>query len=139
MLARGARLISRPPLLVIFLLALLTAFTGGISLAPKAHAAGGGYWHTSGRKILDSSGNPVRIAGINWFGFEAANKVTWSFGGNQSISNAWSATVTQSGDAATATNASFNGALNPTASTTFGFQATYSGSNPAFTPTCTAA
>src|SRR5512141_3007505 len=41
-------------------------------LAPAAGAAavGDGYWHTSGSQILDASGNAVRIAGINWFGFE---------------------------------------------------------------------
>jgi endoglucanase len=41
----------------------------------SAHAdvgaqAGAGYWHTSGRQILDAAGQPVRIAGGNWFGFE---------------------------------------------------------------------
>ena len=44
-------------------------------------AAGAGYWHTSGRQILDAAGQPVRIAGINWFGFETANYVVhglWS-------------------------------------------------------------
>jgi endoglucanase len=43
--------------------------------SPKhAYAAvGDGYWHTSGSQILDSANNPVRIAGINWFGFETAN------------------------------------------------------------------
>lgn len=40
----------------------------------QAHAAvGDGYWHTSGSQILDSSNNPMRITGINWFGFETAN------------------------------------------------------------------
>ncbi|KUO20379.1 cellulase family glycosylhydrolase [Streptomyces dysideae] len=48
-----------------------------------AHAAepGAGYWHTSGRQILDAAGQPVRIAGINWFGFETGNHVVhglWS-------------------------------------------------------------
>lgn len=43
--------------------------------ARPAHAAGAGYWHTSGRRILDASGAPVRIAGINWFGFETGNHV----------------------------------------------------------------
>lgn len=42
---------------------------------PAAPAAGAGYWHTSGRQILDAAGQPVRIAGINWFGFETANYV----------------------------------------------------------------
>lgn len=52
--------------------------------AHTAHAAdtpGAGYWHTSGRQILDAAGHPVRIAGINWFGFETSNHVVhglWS-------------------------------------------------------------
>lgn len=51
------------------------------SPARKAHAAGTGYWHTSGNKILDSNNQQVRITGINWFGFETANYVVhglWS-------------------------------------------------------------
>ncbi|MEU6552966.1 cellulase family glycosylhydrolase [Streptomyces sp. NPDC046915] len=49
--------------------------------APRAAAPGAGYWHTSGRQILDAAGQPVRIAGINWFGFETGNYVVhglWS-------------------------------------------------------------
>ncbi|GAA3841315.1 cellulase family glycosylhydrolase [Streptomyces phyllanthi] len=54
--------------------ALLSPMVAG---APTAHAAepGAGYWHTSGRQILDAAGQPVRIAGINWFGFETGNHV----------------------------------------------------------------
>ncbi|AZQ35546.1 endoglucanase [Streptomyces cyaneochromogenes] len=43
--------------------------------AVAAAEAGAGYWHTSGRQILDAAGQPVRIAGINWFGFETGNHV----------------------------------------------------------------
>jgi aryl-phospho-beta-D-glucosidase BglC (GH1 family) len=32
-----------------------------------------GYLHTSGNQILDANKNPVRIAGVNWFGFETTN------------------------------------------------------------------
>jgi endoglucanase len=39
-------------------------------LSPSVWAQGTGYWHTSGNKILDSNGNEVRMAGINWYGFE---------------------------------------------------------------------
>jgi cellulase/cellobiase CelA1 len=53
----------------------------------------------------------------------------FTFGGNQRVSNAWNATVTQSGAAVTAGNVSWNGALATGATTTFGFQATYSGAN----------
>jgi endoglucanase len=45
------------------------------TFARPALAAGTGYWHTSGRKILDAAGNAIRIAGINWFGFETSNQV----------------------------------------------------------------
>ncbi|MFF2819941.1 cellulase family glycosylhydrolase [Kitasatospora cineracea] len=47
----------------------------GSATTAAASTAGAGYWHTSGRQILDEAGNPVRIAGINWFGFETSNYV----------------------------------------------------------------
>lgn len=34
-----------------------------------------GYWHTSGSQILDSTGKAVRIAGVNWYGFETTDEV----------------------------------------------------------------
>ena len=58
--------------------AMLTAATLAVAAAsaPAAHAAtGAGYWHTSGNQILDSNGNPVKIAGINWYGFETTDEV----------------------------------------------------------------
>ena len=33
------------------------------------------FFHTSGNQILDANGNPVRIAGVNWFGFETTTYV----------------------------------------------------------------
>ncbi|MGN7759886.1 cellulase family glycosylhydrolase [Paenibacillus sp. 22594] len=32
-----------------------------------------GYYHTSGSRIVDSSGNPAVFNGLNWFGFETSN------------------------------------------------------------------
>ncbi|MGC9669891.1 GH12 family glycosyl hydrolase domain-containing protein [Planosporangium sp. 12N6] len=58
-------------------------------------------------------------------------RLTFSFPGNQQVTNAWNATVTQSGSSVTATNASHNGAIAPGSSASFGFQGTYSGSNAA--------
>jgi endoglucanase len=43
--------------------------------AAAATAVGAGYWHTSGNQILDSGNNPVRIAGINWYGFETPDEI----------------------------------------------------------------
>jgi hypothetical protein len=63
-------------------------------------------------------------------------RVTWTWGGNQAITNSWSATVTSSGRSVTATNAAYNGTIAPGGTTTFGFQATYTGTNGA--PTLTA-
>ncbi|MGW8779459.1 glycoside hydrolase family 9 protein [Streptomyces sp. NPDC055796] len=53
----------------------------------------------------------------------------WSFAGDQRISSAWNTTVSQSGNAVTARDAGWNGTLTPGGSASFGFQATYSGTN----------
>src|SRR3954452_23633301 len=34
-----------------------------------------GYWHTSGNKIVDFNNAEVRIAGVNWYGFENQHQV----------------------------------------------------------------
>ena len=65
-------------------------------------------------------------------------KVTWTWGGNQQITNMWNAANQQSGQSVSATNMNYNGAIAPGANTSFGFQATYSGSNAKPTLTCTA-
>ena len=44
-------------------------------LAAPTQGVGAGYWHTSGNQIFDSNGNPVRIAGINWYGFETPDEI----------------------------------------------------------------
>jgi endoglucanase len=56
------------------LIMMFACVVGQLNIA-SAKAAGTGYWHTSGNQILDSNNQPVRIAGINWFGFETANYV----------------------------------------------------------------
>lgn len=42
---------------------------------PTGTRVGAGFWHTSGNQILDAAGNPVQIAGVNWYGFEGYNGV----------------------------------------------------------------
>ena len=51
--------------------------------------------------------------------------VTYAFPGDQQITNAWNATVTQSGANVTATNASFNATIAPGGNASFGFQGTW--------------
>ena len=50
----------------------IVLLTGGIPLAGQVKAPSPDYWHTDGKRILDSDGKPVRIAGVNWFGMESA-------------------------------------------------------------------
>jgi len=57
---------------------LAAVAAGLVALGPTARAAGAvgaGFWHTSGNQILDSNGNTVRIAGVNWYGFETPDEV----------------------------------------------------------------
>jgi cellulase/cellobiase CelA1 len=60
-----------------------------------------------------------------------------TFANGQRVTQAWSATVTQTGAAATARNAGWNGTLGAGGSTTFGFVATWSGANTPPAVTCT--
>jgi endoglucanase len=43
-----------------------------VNVADSQQAAAG-YFHTAGNQILDANDRPVKIAGVNWFGFESAN------------------------------------------------------------------
>lgn len=55
--------------------------------------------------------------------------LTYTYAGNQTITNAWNATVSQSGKTITATDSGWNGTLAPNGSASFGFQGSYNGSN----------
>jgi hypothetical protein len=55
--------------------------------------------------------------------------VTWSFTAGQTVTQAWNATVTQSGGAVRAANASFNGSLATGATTSFGFNGSWNNSS----------
>jgi hypothetical protein len=55
--------------------------------------------------------------------------LTWTFAGNQTVSNGWNAQISQSGTRVTASNLSWNGSLPTGGATSFGFQATFSGTN----------
>jgi endoglucanase len=64
--------------LLLTVLALVSGLFTSSANATSARApnyAGTGYWHTNGNKILDANNQQVRIAGINWFGFETGNYV----------------------------------------------------------------
>lgn len=65
--------------------------------------------------------------------------VTWTWPNGQRFTNNWNAVVTTSGDTVTAKNAAYNGRLAAGASTSWGFTASWTGTNTApATVTCTA-
>lgn len=62
---------------------------------------------------------------------------TAPFPGDQKVTSAWSATVSQNGSSVTAANVSYDGAIAPGASVSFGFQGTWGSNDTApgsFTP-----
>lgn len=56
--------------------------------------------------------------------------VVWSYSAGQQVTQAWNATVTQSGTQVTARSVSYNGTLATNASASFGFNGSWTGSNP---------
>lgn len=54
-----------------------TVSVAGTTVVEGDAGAGGGaadgWFSTFGNQIVDSDGNPVKLAGVNWFGFESAN------------------------------------------------------------------
>ncbi|HYN93528.1 MAG TPA: lytic polysaccharide monooxygenase [Pilimelia sp.] len=64
--------------------------------------------------------------------------VRWTWPNGQSITNSWNAAVTSNGSSVTATNVGYNGRLGANQSATFGFNASWNGSNTAPTLSCTA-
>jgi endo-1,4-beta-xylanase len=61
--------------------------------------------------------------------------VRWTLSSGQSITQVWNGTLTTSGSTTSVANASYNGSLQPAASTTFGFLANGSPSTPSLTCT----
>lgn len=57
-------------------------------------------------------------------------KASWTFGAGQQLTQAWNASCTQSGATVTCSNVSYNGTVPDGGSVTFGFNASWSGSNP---------
>ncbi|WP_448316770.1 cellulose-binding domain-containing protein, partial [Streptomyces sp. CO7] len=57
-------------------------------------------------------------------------RLTWTYGGDQKVTSAWNATVTQSGQNVTAVGSGWNGNLATGGSAEFGLQGSYQSSNP---------
>ncbi|NUO57807.1 MAG: cellulose-binding protein [Hamadaea sp.] len=57
--------------------------------------------------------------------------LTWSYSAGQTVTQYWNTTLTQSGAAVTAKNVSYNGSIATNGTASFGFNGSWSGSNPA--------
>ncbi|MEV0975321.1 glycoside hydrolase family 6 protein [Streptomyces sp. NPDC049915] len=103
--------------------AALTAVPAGAAAAAPACTVGytvQNQWDTGFTAAVTVTNNGAAKSG--W-------SLKWTYGGNQKIGNAWNTKVTQSGTAVTAANESYNGSLPTGGSASFGFQASYSGTN----------
>jgi glucuronoarabinoxylan endo-1,4-beta-xylanase len=56
--------------------------------------------------------------------------LTWSYSAGQTVTQAWNTTLTQNGAAVTARNVGYNGAVATNGAVGFGFNGTWTGSNP---------
>ncbi|MFC0541663.1 cellulose binding domain-containing protein [Kutzneria chonburiensis] len=92
--------------------------SGGCKATYQANTWPGGF--TGNVTITNTGATP-------WPGWT----VTFTFGGDQKVTNAWNATVTQSGAKVTAINAGYNGSVPAGASASFGFQGVWSNSSAA--------
>jgi len=64
--------------------------------------------------------------------------VTWTWSGNQAIVNSWNGIVTSNGTLVTVRNQTYNAVIPPGGSTSFGFQAGFTGTITVPTLTCSA-
>jgi hypothetical protein len=63
--------------------------------------------------------------------------VTWTFANGQTISQIWGGVLTASGSSVSVKNETYNATLAPSATTTFGFLASWNGTNSVPTTSCT--
>ncbi|MGI5240621.1 GH12 family glycosyl hydrolase domain-containing protein [Dactylosporangium sp. CA-139066] len=110
---------------------------GGSTGSPSPSSTGGGTGGASCRVSYTKSEWPGGFTGnvtVTNTGTSPINgwSLGFSFPGDQHITNAWSATVSQSGSAVTATNVGYNAQIPPGGNTSFGFQGTWNSndSNP---------
>ncbi|WFE35531.1 non-reducing end alpha-L-arabinofuranosidase family hydrolase [Micromonospora sp. WMMD975] len=110
--------------------AVLLATTGVVAALPAgAAAAGCSVKYTVTAQWGGGFGADVAITNLgdslsNW-------TLTWNYGAGQTVTQAWNATVTQSGAAVTAKNVSYNGSIPTNGTTSFGFNGAWNSSNPA--------
>ncbi|MDT7846688.1 glycoside hydrolase family 6 protein [Streptomyces justiciae] len=122
---------SRTRMSLLTALALLTGTSGAALIAAPAGASTAATPCTVDYKVQNQwdTGFTAAVTITNNGAAKSSWALKWSYAGNQKISNGWNAKVSQSGAAVTAANESYNGTLATGGSASFGFQASYSGTN----------
>ena len=120
----------RTPALVAGMVAALTAIAAGVVTAQPAAAATGcrvtyavsSQWPGGfGANVtITNLGDPV----TSW-------TLVWSYSAGQQVTQYWNTTVTQSGSQVTARNVGYNGSIATNGTASFGFNASWTSSNPA--------
>ncbi|MGW0391243.1 glycoside hydrolase family 6 protein [Streptomyces sp. NPDC003042] len=128
-----SRTTTAPPRRRTALLAACTliAAAGATATALSGPAGAAGPGCTVAYKITNqwNTGFGADVTVTNTGDPVSAWTLEWSYAGNQQVTQGWNAAVTQAGTAVTAKNVSYNGSLATGASASFGFNASYSGSN----------
>ncbi|MFC4465430.1 glycoside hydrolase family 6 protein [Streptomyces xiangluensis] len=120
---------TRTALLAAF--ALLASGTGTAVAAMPPDAGPAAVPCTVDYKVQNQwdSGFTAAVTVTNNSAAKSSWAVKWSYAGNQKITSGWNANLSQSGNAVTAANESYNGTLSTGSSISFGFNASYSGTN----------
>ncbi|AEV83900.1 arabinofuranosidase [Actinoplanes sp. SE50] len=108
----------------------LLASTAAVMTVP-AHAAAAGCSVTYAVSSQWDGGFGANVSVTNLGDPLTGWTVTWTYGAGQTVTQAWNATVTQSGSAVTAKNVAYNGSVATGGTVSFGFNGSWTGSNPA--------
>jgi hypothetical protein len=109
--------------------AALTAGVGVLTALPASAAAGCRVAYTVSSSWQGGFGANVTITNLgdpltSW-------SLVWSYSAGQTVTQAWNTTLSQSGSTVTARNAGYNGSVGTNATVSFGFNGSWTGSNPA--------
>jgi endo-1,4-beta-xylanase len=104
-----------------------TGASGSASFTWTIGGGGGGTCHVSYARTSEWPGGFVANVTIGNTGTATINGWTlrFTFPGDQKVTSAWNATVTQNGTSVTAVNLSYDATISPGGSTSFGFQGTW--------------
>jgi hypothetical protein len=98
--------------------------------APGASAAAAGCQVSYAISSQWQGGFGANVTVTNLGSAIAGWTLRWSFGAGQTVTQAWNATVSQSGAAVSAVNVPYNASLGTGGSASFGFNGSWTGSNP---------